>query len=170
MSRRAVTSLYRCLLLAGILSLWQFASGRLVSAFFISIPNASALLAALQQGRIDGFAASSPLSDQAVDEQDAVKLFRMSAGAIHDPATIDAVRDTFHAAHHAKFDKAQFDEIWAATLQAWPKTVAVTPDNARKVIAFLNEFGSADFTQDLVQTGFDYSIAAKARGCDGSPP
>ncbi len=168
----------------------------------VSIPNASALLAALQQGRIDGFAASSPLSDQAVHEQGASMLFRMTTGAIpelddflfvgliareswlaanpqtaskvvraidralaaiHDPVTADTVRDSFHAAHHAKFDKALFDEIWAATLQAWPKTVAVTPANARKVIAFLNEFGGTDFSQDLVQTGFDYRVAAPGK-------
>lgn len=42
MSRSTATILYRLLLLVGILALWQFASGRLISAFFISSPAAVA--------------------------------------------------------------------------------------------------------------------------------
>ncbi len=42
MSRRAVTAVYRVLLLVGLLLLWQLASGRLIPAFFISSPIAVA--------------------------------------------------------------------------------------------------------------------------------
>jgi NitT/TauT family transport system substrate-binding protein len=165
----------------------------------VSITNYSALMAALQQGRIDAFVSSSPTSDQAKQELGATLLFQMTLGPIpeldhflfvsfiareswlkqnhdtvtkvtkaidralvtlHDPKATLTLRDAYHTKYFPKLDKPMFDTVWETMRPAWPTTVTITQDDARKVVTFLNEFGGTNFSDTLVTDGFDYTAAS----------
>lgn len=79
--------------------------------------------------------------------------------AIHAPATADKARDAIWQKYHAQTDKAFFDAIWAYTIPAWPKTIAMTPDMAKRVVGFLNEFSTPGYDASLADKGFDFDTA-----------
>lgn len=79
--------------------------------------------------------------------------------AIHAPATADKARDVIWQKYHAQTDKAFFDSIWAYTVPAWPKSVAMTPDMAKRVVGFLNEFSTPGYDASLADKGFDFDTA-----------
>ena len=81
---------------------------------------------------------------------------------LQDPQRSAKARDVIHAKYHAKVEKAFFDQLWADTIPAWPRSIVITPDMAKRVLDFLNEFSTVPYPAELVQTGFNYEIAQAA--------
>lgn len=89
-----------------------------------------------------------------------LKAVQKALDDLRDPVRTTKARDAIHAKYHPKVDKAFFDTLWANTIPAWPRTVAVTPEMAGRVIEFLNEFSSTPYAASLARTGFDFDIGA----------
>ena len=81
---------------------------------------------------------------------------------LNDPQRTQTARDAIHAKYHPKVEKAFFDQLWADTIPAWPRTVAVTPEMATRVVDFLNQFSTTPYDTKLARTGFDFELAQAA--------
>ncbi len=166
-----------------------------------NLVNAQTQLAALQQGRSDGFVFSSPTSDLAVKQQGAFMLFYTTGGEVkpldgflyigfiarqpwleknpdlavrilrgvqksldvlHDPEATKKARDVIHAKYHPNVDKALWDEVWANTLPAFPKTVMVDETMMKRVQAFVNEFEKKPLPLEFALKGYVDTYAEKA--------
>jgi NitT/TauT family transport system substrate-binding protein len=158
---------------------------------------ATAVMPAYTQGRIDAFAVSSPLADEAMRQSGGIWVFNgatdvaadltdfpyvglvsreawlkekpalarsvaraVNAGlaAMHDPKQSDGIRDKLFEKYLSKGDKSLFNQVWAASPHIWPDTTVTTPAMAKKVLNFLGNFSGSPISEDLVRTGFDYSI------------
>lgn len=89
-----------------------------------------------------------------------LKAVQKALDDLRDPARTAKARDAIHAKYHAKVEKAFFDTLWANTVLAWPRTVALTPEMAGRVVDFLNEFSSSPYDRSLARTGFNFDVAA----------
>ena len=69
-----------------------------------------------------------------------LKAEQSALDAIHDPARTDRARDAVWAKYHRSIDKAFYDEVWAGTAEAYPRSVALKPEQIDRVVAFVNEF------------------------------
>ncbi len=58
---------------------------------------------------------------------------------IHDPARTNAARDKVWTKYHDRTEKALFDQLWAAAVPSYPKSIAVTQEMVDRVANFVNE-------------------------------
>ena len=60
--------------------------------------------------------------------------------AIQDPKLTGAARDAVWKKYHSDIEKSFYDEVWAGTSPAYPKTMQITPEQIARIVAFANEF------------------------------
>lgn len=72
----------------------------------------------------------------------AVRFLRAQQKAfdmVHDPARTNAARDKVWAKYHDRTEKALFDQLWAAAVPSYPKSIAVTQEMVDRVANFVND-------------------------------
>ena len=81
---------------------------------------------------------------------------------IHDPKTTNAARDAVHKKYHEKTEKALFDQLWAAAVPSYPKTVELNQAMIDRIAEFVNETQPDPLDKAAVKTAWTNEYAAKA--------
>jgi NitT/TauT family transport system substrate-binding protein len=89
---------------------------------------------------------------------------QMAFDTIHDPARTASARDAVWTGFQQRIEKAMFDEIWAAAVPVYPKSVAVDQAMVDRIVDFVNETVPEPIDRTVAQTGWsnDYAAAALA--------
>lgn len=69
-----------------------------------------------------------------------LKAEQLALDAIHDPALTAKARDAVWAKYHGKIEKAFYDEVWAGTADAYPRSVVLRGEQISRIVKFVNEF------------------------------
>lgn len=91
-----------------------------------------------------------------------LRAMQRTLDAMLDPATTSKARDATHAKWHARTEKAFYDEVWAATMPAFPKSILIAPEMAGRVEAFINEFEKTPLDKAKIAGAFQPEYAEKA--------
>jgi hypothetical protein len=89
---------------------------------------------------------------------------QMAFDTIHDPARTAGARDAVWTGFQQRIEKSMFDEIWAAAVPVYPKSVAVDQAMVDRIVNFVNETVPEPIDRSVAQTGWsnDYAAAALA--------
>jgi NitT/TauT family transport system substrate-binding protein len=91
-----------------------------------------------------------------------LRAVQKALDVMHDPEQTAQARDSVHAAYEADIDKDLYDLVWAATLQAFPRSVAVEPAMIDGLLAFINQYEQEPLDMKRARKGWTGTYATQA--------